>query len=226
MFGKTEILISCEMFLCRRALGNSGTAHQGNHSALPLAGNVVGWAIMKAPLFLCALAGISVVAIAQTPPAQPQPASGNQQRVNDAENQTKFWECSTTGGSYTTTLGNITSVSIHEFNVTGGRVTECTIDTNGNTVARFYFMEAMKAGSALSVTNVVKERIEQVGDSVAERTGTAKVWQQVQKDYPIATHAHTVEYRLQNKSDVQAIHGSALGAWKKGIGRTIRIIDN
>ncbi len=44
-------------------------------------------------------------------------------------------------------------------------------------------------------------------------------------DYPIATHAHTVEYRLQSREDLAAIHSSVKGAWMTGRGRSIRIID-
>ena len=71
--------------------------------------------------------------------------------------------------------------------------------------------------------NVVKERVTEIADTAAERTGTDKVWRKVHKDYPIATHAHTVEYRLQFKEDLQSIHGSVKGAWMSGRGRTIRV---
>jgi hypothetical protein len=84
----------------------------------------------------------------------------------------------------------------------------------------------MKIGSALSAADVVKDRVTEVADTVAERTGTEKVWRKVQKDYPIATHAHTVEYRLQSKEDVQQIHASVKGAWMSGRGRSIRVSES
>ena len=71
----------------------------------------------------------------------------------------------------------------------------------------------------------MKERLTDLAENAAERTGTDKVWKKVQKDYPIATHAHTVEYRLQSRDDLAAIHASVKAAWMTGRGRSIRIID-
>ena len=183
---------------------------------------------MKLRLQAVLLSAVVVTALAQNPPPQtPQPNSTPpaNQRVNDAENKIHFWDCIVPGGNYTIGLGNIASVSIHEFNVTGGRVTEVNVDTSGSVCARFYFMEPLKIGSTFSATEVVKERITEAADTVAERTGTDKAWRKVQKDYPIATHAHTVEFRLQFKEDLYAIHGSVKGAWMTGRGRTIKVIE-
>lgn len=182
---------------------------------------------MKLRLPALLLTAFVITALAQNPPPQtPPPATTpTNQRVNDAENKIHFWDCIVPGGNYTIELGKISSVSIHEFNVTGGRVTEVNVDTAGSVCARFYFMEPMKIGGSLSVSEVVKERVTEVADTVAERTGTDKAWRKVQKDYPIATHAHTVEFRLQFKEDLYSIHGSVKGAWISGRGRTIKVIE-
>jgi hypothetical protein len=182
---------------------------------------------MKLRLLALSLVAVIATAIAQNPPQPPQPQpptnQGNNQRVNDAENRLSFWDCTVPGGNFTIALSKICSVSIHEFNLTGGRVTEVNVDTEGSVCARFYFMEPLRIGSTLSATEVVKERITEIADTAAERTGTDKVWRKVQKDYPIATHAHTVEFRLQHKEDLQSIHSSVKGAWMSGRGRTIRV---
>lgn len=189
---------------------------------------------MKARSIAIAFAAVLATALAQNPapqnpaPGSPQNPNGQQnqnQRVNDAENRTGFWDCTVPGGNFTIALGKIASVSIHEFNLTGGRVTEVNVDTEGSVCARFYFMEPMRAGGAFSATEVVKERLTDLAENAAERTGTDKVWKKVQKDYPIATHAHTVEYRLQSRDDLAAIHASVKAAWMTGRGRSIRIID-
>jgi hypothetical protein len=179
-------------------------------------------------LAILASAGL-VTAIAQqngnpAPPAADQ-ASQATPRATDQENRTHFWDCTAPGGNYTVSLGSITSVSVHEFSVTGGRVTELNVDTSGSVCARFYFMEPVKAGSALSATELVKERATEVADTLAERTGTEKTWRKVVKDYPLATHAHTVEYRLQFKEDVSAIHSSVKSAWMSGRGRSIVVVE-
>jgi hypothetical protein len=191
---------------------------------------------MKLRLLSLALLAAIATSIAQNPPGQPPPGvpggnnqtgnnQGNNQRVNDSVSRDKFWDCTVPGGNFTIALGRITSVSIHEFNLTGGRVTEVNVDTEGSVCARFYFMEPLRIGGTSSAAELVKDRITELADTAAERTGTDKVWRKVQKDYPIATHAHTVEYRLQFKEDLLAIHGSVKGAWMSGIGRTIRVIE-
>jgi hypothetical protein len=177
---------------------------------------------------LLALASAALCAHAQSPNPQP-PANQNPQNapqgVNDAENRIGFWDCTLPGGNFTIALGKICSVSIHEYAVTGGRVTEAVIDTEGSVCARFYYMEPLNAGSNLAITGVVKERLNQVLETAADRTGTDKVWKKVQKDYPLATHAHTVDFRLQSAANLQAIFNSAKTAWLSGRGRSIRIAE-
>lgn len=181
--------------------------------------------LLALPLAIAALA----TALAQTPPASPPPnttappnTSGN---VNDVENKLHFWDAILPGGNFTISLGKICSVAVHEYNTTGGRVTEVNVDTDGSVCARFYYMEPLKAGGAFSGTQVIKDRLTDVAETVADRTGTDKVWKQVQKDYPIATHAHTVEFRLQDRSNLFAIHTSVKSAWMSGRGRTIKISE-
>lgn len=174
------------------------------------------------------LATLAICSLAQSPnpqpPANQNPQNGNQ-AVNDAENRIGFWDCTLPGGNFTIALGKICSVSIHEYAVAGGRVTEAVIDTEGSVCARFYYMEPMNAGGNLAITGVVKERLNQVLETAADRTGTDKVWKKVQKDYPVATHAHTVDYRLQSAANLQALFNSAKTAWLSGRGRSIRITE-
>ena len=177
-----------------------------------------------------AAAAAIVTALAQNPaPQTPAPnttaPANNNGRVNDAENRLGFWDAILPGGNFTIALGKISCVAVHEFNTTGGRVTEVNVDTDGSMCARFYFMEPLKIGGAFSGTEVVKERLNDVADTVADRTGSDKVWKKVQKDYPIATHAHTVEFRLQFKEDLYTIHTSVKSAWMSGKGRTIKITE-
>lgn len=182
--------------------------------------------ILALPLAVAALAS----ALAQTPPSSPAPTtaappntSGN---VNDVENKLHFWDAILPGGNFTISLGKISSVAVHEFNTSlGARVTEVTVDTEGSVCARFYYMEPPKAGGAFSGADVIKERATDVAETLADRTGSEKVWKKVLKDYPAATHAHTVEFRLQDRSNLFAIHTSVKSAWMSGRGRTIKISE-
>ena len=139
----------------------------------------------------------------------------------DAPNN--FWDCTLPGGSYTVALNRINVVSLHEFTLPGGRVTELNIVTEGAGLARFYYMEAALPGSGSAAGELARARITELANTAADRTGTDKVWQKVQKDYPLATHAHTMEFRLQNKADLTTIHASAKRAWMTGKGRTVTV---
>ncbi len=172
---------------------------------------------MKIALLLL-LAALPSWSPAQSPaPAAPAAAPA----MTDQENQNNFWDCTLPGGSYTVALSKISVVSLHEFNLPGGRVTEMNIVTEGDALARFYFMEAATPGGGLAAGEVAKARVTELANLAADRTGTEKVWQKVLKDYPLATHAHTIEFRLQSKADLQALHGSAKRAWMTGRGRTV-----
>lgn len=173
---------------------------------------------MRISALLCLL---SLSAALPSLHAQTAPAPGG--AVTDSEAKNVFWDCTLPGGSYTVLLNKISVVSLHEFNLTGGRVTEMNIVTEGDALARFYFMEPISVGSALSSADAAKARITELADSAADRTGTDKVWRKVMKDYPLATHAHTIEFRLQNKADLLAIHQSAKTAWMTGKGRTVKV---
>ena len=141
--------------------------------------------------------------------------------VTDQESPNNFWDCTLPGGNYTVALNRISVVSLHEFNLTGGRVTEMNIVTEGAGLARFYFMEPALPGSGSAAAELARTRLTELANTAADRTGTEKVWQKVQKDYPLATHAHTIEFRLHNKADLTALHASAKRAWMTGKGRTV-----
>ena len=169
------------------------------------------------PLLL--LAVLPCLCAAQAPAPAPSPAPG----ISEADAANNFWDCTLPGGNYTVALSRIQVVSIHEFSLTGGRVTEMNIVTDGAGMARFYFMEPALPGGGTAAAEVAQARIRELANTAADRTGTDKSWQKVQKDYPLATHAHTSEFRLQTKADVTALHASARRAWMTGKGRTVTV---
>lgn len=157
--------------------------------------------------------------MAQAPSTTPAPTGA----VTDTETKNAFWDCTLPGGAYTALLNKISVISLHEFNIPGGRVTEMNIVTEGDALARFYFMEAVPIASASGAAEAAKARITELADAAADRTGTDNVWRKVMKDYPLSTHAHTIEFRLQNKADLLALHQSARTAWMRGGGRTVKV---
>lgn len=113
-------------------------------------------------------------------------------------------------------LSTVTSVSTHEYVVNGSaRVTELTIGTTGAVVARFYYIEPIIPKSPIngfgqSVIDKVQEKVEDATD----RAGVEQVWKKVVKDYPVSTHAHTVEYRLDSVDAVTKLEKNIEDAWK------------
>ena len=133
------------------------------------------------------------------------------------------WRSDLPGGTYVVDTGKIASVSTHEYISDGAiRVTELTIATISAVTARFYYIEPV-------VTN---ERAQQLLDKVQEKAGIVaerlgqdqnQVWQKVVKNYPLTTHAHTVEYRVVSKDHITRLFSSALDSWRNNKDVTIKI---
>ena len=194
---------------------------------------------MKRLLLLLSIAsllslGLTWFAQAQAPAqpaAAPAPASD---RVKDEETKNGWWDCTLPGGNYTIALGKITSVSIHEYVVKSptqtpgavplpARVWEVNIATDAAVVPRFYYVEAAVDGGQASIVKTGLDRLNDVANKAAERTGSVKFWQMVQKDYPLSTHAHTIEFRLESREDLGRLFGSVKRAWQTGRGAKFTI---
>jgi hypothetical protein len=126
-----------------------------------------------------------------------------------------IWRCQLPGGTYAVAVNTISSVSIHEYLVDGvARVTELTVATTSSVVARFYHLEPLTPKSPVGVGQTVIDKVQEKIEEATIRTGLEPAWKKVVKNYPVATHAHTVEYRLENKDDITKIHASLEAAWR------------
>jgi hypothetical protein len=124
-----------------------------------------------------------------------------------------MWRCNLPGGSYSVALRAIVSVSSHEYLVDGAvRVTEVNIDTVGNALARFYYIEPTTPNSPVTGLGAATiDKAQQLLQEGAARTGQ-DVWQKVVKNYPTTTHAHTIEYRVADKDTLTRLYTSAESA--------------
>ena len=123
-----------------------------------------------------------------------------------------MWRCNLPGGSYSVALRAMVSVSSHEYLVDGvARVTEVNIDTVGNALARFYYIEPTTPTSPVGLGTATIDKFQQLVQQGAAASGQ-DVWQKVIKNYPTTTHAHTIEYRVNDKSVLSALYTSAEGA--------------
>lgn len=194
---------------------------------------------MKITPFLLAFALSALSVTAQTTPvpggqrtpAEQQEADREQaaadkqalEGVNDDENRKRRWECSLPGGEYSVNLGAITSVSKHSYVLDGTLlVTEVTVDTTGTALARFYYIEPITKDTTFNALARLQKRAEQLRNRGQERSGT-KADEMAQKSYPTTTHARTIEFRIMNEVELNALYGSLYRAWNSGKGRTFRI---
>ena len=82
------------------------------------------------------------------------PAPGSTPGATPAPTNILMWRCNLPGGSYSVALRAIVSVSSHEYLVDGvARVTEVNIDTVGNALARFYYIEPAAPNSPIGLGN-------------------------------------------------------------------------
>jgi len=153
----------------------------------------------------------------QNPPPQTPPTpTGNNTAL-------PMWRCTLPGGSYSVALRAVVSVSTHEYLVDGTvRVTEVNIDTTGSVLARFYYLEPNTPNAPLGIGAGTLEKAQQLLSEAAERSGQ-EAWKKVIKNYPTTTHAHTVEYRLTDKSQINTIFASAEEAFRLNRNTTLKI---
>lgn len=150
------------------------------------------------------LAAILIALTTAAASAQPQDAPASQ--------QPRVWTAETPAGTYTVRLSTITSVSTHEYLVDAtAKVTELTIATTGSEIARFYHISpvtpSIPSPLGQSGVNMVSDKLKETADRGAGE------WQKVVKNYPMTTHAHTIEYRVNSRETLLQIYKSAHKAW-------------
>lgn len=188
-------------------------------------------------IWICELADMSLkpvfpillfaIAPALPLPAQTQQGGQDQQEqpqgTEDRQVKNRFWQASVKDGHYMVALDRITSVSRQKYLLDGSIVVdEVTVDTLGETVARFYFISPLTdeaGGSAAADTaSRVVDRARGLVDRNAARAGL-DVQNMVVKKYPETTHAKTIEYRVMSEAQLSALYRSVRTAWEKNRGR-------
>jgi hypothetical protein len=176
---------------------------------------------MKTLLFAFGLAGLlSNSSIAQTPaPAPNQPSQ--QQPAHDETSNPRLWQAKFPTGNYMVRLDRICSASKHEYISDGvARVVEVTIGTDSAVVARFYYLEPVGKDTPISAGQIVMNRAQEIQKTVADKVSPSLGKLQVVKNYPVSTHAHTVEYVVQTEEGLNSLFGSLSVSINTGQGRT------
>jgi len=183
-------------------------------------------------LLLALILGATLPATAQGPRSTANPAatpnSNNQdQPVQDKETKSPFWEATVPGGHFQVLINKIVSISIHDYVLDGTViVTEVTVDTVGQALPRFYYIEPVSdrmsgTGTGSAIAGAV-DRGRQLVERAAQRAGT-DIHNMVQKKYGVTTHSKEIEYRLMSKEELTALYNSVRRAWVSGRGRRITI---
>lgn len=144
--------------------------------------------------------------------------SSTKNNTSETTGPKRFWQADLPRGSYIVALDRITSISQHAYIIDGNiNVTEVVIDTTGNSLARFYYLEPIVQG-APNLGAEISQRGKALLNKVNQRTGvdtdTAVI-----KQYPSTTHAKTVEFHISNTATLNALHESARTAWINGRGK-------
>lgn len=179
---------------------------------------------------------LTTSAQAQAVPGSTTTPSAKKDGVKDEETKDHWWDCTLPGGNFTVHVGKITSVSMHQYIVKSpaqsanaaplpSRVYEVNVATDTAQVTRFYYIESAVDGGQSNIVKTGIDRLNDVANRVADKTGSAKFWQLVQKDYPQTTHAHTVEFRLDSKDDLDRLFGSVKRSWMVGRGARFTIVN-
>ena len=143
----------------------------------------------------------------------------NPPQAGDQQGRNGFWEASVSGGNYVVALSRITSVSRHSYASDGAVIVdEVTVDTEGQAIARFYFIKPIEAGGTGAAAGAAAERVLELVDGAARRNGV-DVQDMVVKQYPLTTHAKTIEYRLYSEEQLSVLFRSVKTAWQTGRGR-------
>jgi len=179
---------------------------------------------MKTRMVACLAVGFVSLLHAQPLPGPPPSDDPPQQNQNNnesgnASNAKGFWQATLPGGTFVVQVNRITSVSRHRYLLDGALVVdEVTVDTTGQSLARFYFIKPVKAGGTVGdTTEAVLESGKGLFDTGAERAGV-DVDNTVIKKYPDTTHARTIEYRISTETQLTSLFNSAKQAWQTGQG--------
>lgn len=172
--------------------------------------------IMFRSIFCIAFFSLTAILTAQAAPPTPPPTA------NKSVNH-RLWKCITPGGTYEVAVSAMVSVSISEYIVNAeADVTEVNVDTTGNALVRFYYIEPLTPSAPGGVGQSVIDKAKELADEAKERVQQG-AWDKVQKTYPTSTHAHTIEFRVDSLAQLNQIFHSADEAFERGRGTTLMI---
>jgi hypothetical protein len=181
---------------------------------------------MKATIFSLLFAASSLLLAQNTNNNQNNNQNNLEARVKELETPSnpRFWQCNVNGGEIMVAVDRIGAISKSQYLLDGGLLcTEVTIDTlGGQSLTRIYHVVPATEAVATNAATKIVDRAKEVVSNTSARTGS-KLHEMVQKSYPNTTHAHTVEFRVMDLQDLEALYSSLKATWTSGKGRTFTI---
>ncbi len=164
--------------------------------------------LLRSGLLALLLVFPASLALAQRPTPSATPSRSN------ASHQ-PLWRCTAPGGVFVVAVSQIVAIGMHEYIVDGAaRVTELNIDTTGNALVRYYFLEPIDPQTPLAVGQSALTKLKELAEEAASRVDIEESWRKVVKNYPGSTHARTIEFRVDSKEDLTKIFNSADTAFR------------
>lgn len=174
--------------------------------------------IVSAALFV-----IAVPARAQAPDAADGTKTDETSKEGDSAGPPRFWQASVGGGHFMVALDRIVSVSRHKYLLDGAVIVdEVTVDTVGQALARFYFIEPVTSATPGNAAAGITKRAQELLENASERVGGG-LEDMVGKKYGVTSHAKSIEYRVMSATTLTALYASVRSAWESGRGRQFNV---
>lgn len=123
----------------------------------------------------------------------------------------------------------VQSISVQDYLTASFRVTELNIVNQGSALLRIYYSRPLRPGelqNALAdgaqaagmpgASSIQKSPVPPQVQAMADRArgvSEAITGTEVLKEYPTATHAHTLEYRISSSQELLALHAALIDHW-------------
>lgn len=125
----------------------------------------------------------------------------------------------------------VQSISVQDYLTASFRVTELNIVNQGSALLRIYYSRPLRPGElqkALAAgaratgvpggNSIMNSPISPQAEALAERAkgvSDAITGTEVLKEYPTATHAHTIEFRVGSRQELLALHEALIDHWTR-----------
>lgn len=133
--------------------------------------------------------------------------------------------------SYYGSEKQIQSISTQEYITANFRVTELNIVTQSSALLRIYYSRPLRIGELQKAladggkasgipggSSIIQRPLPAQVQAMADRAsgaGDAITGTEVIKEYPSATHAHTIEYRIGSREELLELHDELKKHWLK-----------